>query len=168
MATRSYIAVVIKTEDKGRVITPDLVLLGKGICSNLKEPVFHNTTLEQGANVISIYHHWDGYPEGVGETLLDEFNDYEKALNLVSFGDASSINGVDATFYNSWREGEDWDFTQPKLYQDEDDYENHCMSGTDYLYLFKDGEWWVYSCYSDNPEWMPLASVIDNPSEDNE
>ena len=119
MATRSYIAVVIKTEDKGRVITPDLVLLGKGICSNLKEPVFHNTTLENG--IISIYHHWDGYPDGVGQTLLDEFNDYEKALNLVSFGDASSINGVDATFYNSWRGGEDWDFTQPKQYQDEDD-----------------------------------------------
>lgn len=166
MATRSYIAVVIKTEDKGRVITPDLVLLGKGICSNLKEPVFHNTTLENG--IISIYHHWDGYPDGVGQTLLDEFNDYEKALNLVSFGDASSINGVDATFYNSWRGGEDWDFTQPKQYQDEDDYENRCKRGIDYLYLFKDGKWWVYSCYSDNPEWMPLASVIDNPSEDNE
>lgn len=158
MATRSYIAVVIKPEDKGRVITPDLVLLGKGICSNLKEPVFHSTTLENG--IISIYHHWDGYPEGVGQTLLDEFNDYEKALNLVSFGDASSINGVDVTFYNSWREGEDWDFTQPKQYQDDDDYEKHCKRGIDYLYLFKDGEWWVYSCYSDNPEWMPLASVL--------
>ena len=83
---------VIKPEDKGRVITPDLVLLGKGICSNLKEPVFHNTTLEQGANVISIYHHWDGYPEGVGETLLNEFNHFEGNLNI--FQPAIDISDV--------------------------------------------------------------------------
>ena len=156
MATRSFIGVVIKPEDKGRVITPNLELLGKGICSDLKEPVFHSTTLEKG--IISIYHHWDGYAEGVGQTLLDEFNDYEKALNLVSFGDASSINGVDATFYNSWREGEDWDFTQPRQHDDEDQFMEKCKEV--YLYLFKDGEWWMYAWYADYPEWIPLASVL--------
>ena len=164
MATRSYIAVVIKTEDKGRVITPDLVLLGKGICSNLKEPVFHNTTLEQGANVISIYHHWDGYPTGVGATLLEEFNDYEKVLNLMSFGDASTINGVDATFYNSWRTGEDWSFTQPKQFENEDTFTENFKDDVfiEYLYLFKDGEWYVKEQYKDNSDWVKLAEWRDD------
>ena len=160
MSTRSTIAVAINEQDKGRVITPNLDVLGKRICTNFENPVFHNTTLEQG--VISIYHHWDGYPEGVGETLVKEFNDYEKALNLMGFGDASTINGIDATFYNSWREGEDWSFTQPKQYESEDAFENSFNGDVfiEYLYLFKDGEWFVKSQFADNPEWMPLRSVL--------
>lgn len=160
MSTRSTIAVVIKEQDKGRVITPNLDVLGKSICTNFANPVFHNTTLEQ--SVISIYHHWDGYPEGVGATLLEEFNDYEKALNLMGFGDASTINGIDATFYNSWREGEHWSFTQPKQYESEDAFENSFNDDVfiEYLYLFKDGEWFVKAKFADNPEWMPLASVL--------
>lgn len=161
MSTRSIIAIVIKSEDKGRVITPNLDVLGKPINSNFANPEFHDTTLEQG--IISIYHHWDGYPTGVGATLLEEFNDYEKALNLMGFGDASSINGVPATFYNSWRPGEDWSFTQPKQYENEDTFTENYKDDVfiEYIYLFKDGKWWVYSCYADNPEWEELAKVLE-------
>ena len=80
----------------------------------------------------------------------------------MGFGDASTINGIDATFYNSWREGEDWSFTQPKQYESEDAFENSFNGDVfiEYLYLFKDGEWFVKSQFADNPEWMPLRSVL--------
>lgn len=162
MSTRSTIAVVISQLDRGKFIEPDLSLLGKRIESDLKEPEFHRTVLNEGTEVVAIYHHWDGYPEGVGQTLLDEFNEYEKAKNLVSFGDASTINGDTATFYNSWRAGEPWEFTQPKQYDSEDDFNEKFNDDVfiEYLYLFKDGEWFVKSQFADNPEWMPLASVL--------
>ena len=86
MATRSFIGVVVNPQDKGKFIEPNIVLLGKGISSDFDEPEFHRTTIENTTEVIRIYHHWDGYPEGVGDTLLSEFNTYEKALNLMSGG----------------------------------------------------------------------------------
>lgn len=160
MATRSFIGVVVNPQDKGKFIEPNIVLLGKGISSDFDEPEFHRTTIENTTEVIRIYHHWDGYPEGVGETLLSEFNTYEKALNLMSFGDASSINGVDATFYNSWRAGEDWDYTKPKQFESVQEFES--KSNEEYIYLFKDGKWFVKDYYADDPEWKELAKVLDH------
>lgn len=160
MATRSFIGVVVNPLDKGKIIEPNLELLGKGITSNFDEPEFHATTIADDTEVIRIYHHWDGYPDGVGETLLNKFNTYEKALNLMSFGDASSINGVDATFYNSWRTGEDWDFVKPRQYKSEQEFDE--KSTEEYTYLFKDGKWYVKDRYADDPEFVELAKVVDN------
>ena len=164
MATRSIIAVIVNPMDLGKVITPDPVLLGKGICTELTHPTFETTTLEK--DVLSIYHHWDGYPNGVGATLLTEFNSYEKALNLMSFGDASSINGVDATFYNSWRENEPWERTKPSQYECESDFEKHFKDDVfiEYLYLFKDGEWFVKENYTDeDTDWEKVSDVLSKP-----
>ncbi len=40
--------------------------------------------------VHSAYHHWDGYPEGVGAYLVKYFNTKEKVEALVAGGDMSS------------------------------------------------------------------------------
>jgi len=40
---------------------------------------------------LSAYCHHDGYLEGVGETLLKNYNSKEKALELVKLGDMSSL-----------------------------------------------------------------------------
>jgi hypothetical protein len=40
--------------------------------------------------VKSIYCHWDGYPEGVGKTLMDHF-DREKTEALINLGDISYL-----------------------------------------------------------------------------
>ena len=160
MATRSFIGVVVNSQDNGKTISPSLELLGKDIESFLAEAEFHDTVIEDSTKVIRIYHHWDGYPDGVGQTLLEEFNSYEKAINLIAFGDASSIVGTDATFYNSWREGEDWKITKPRQYTSEQAYEESCNE--DYAYLFKDGKWYVKNCWSDeNTDWKAVEEVIE-------
>ncbi len=38
-----------------------------------------------------IYCHWDGYPEGVGVTLLAHYNDEKKVSELISLGDVSNL-----------------------------------------------------------------------------
>ena len=45
-------------------------------------------------SVYQIYCHWDGYPEGVGKTLLDHYSDPFKARDLICLGDISSLGEV--------------------------------------------------------------------------
>ena len=49
-------------------------------------------TLKTKDNVFkTVYCHWDGYPEGVGQTLLDHYNEYSKIEELINNGDMSSL-----------------------------------------------------------------------------
>ena len=34
-------------------------------------------------SILSVYHHFDGYPEWLGVTLEEHFNTYEKASELI-------------------------------------------------------------------------------------
>ena len=40
---------------------------------------------------MSVYCHFDGYPEGVGRTLLDYYTDEDRVKRLVSLGDLSYV-----------------------------------------------------------------------------
>ena len=42
----------------------------------------------------SVYCHFDGYPEGVGQTLLDHWTDEKKINRLIALGDLSSLGSV--------------------------------------------------------------------------
>lgn len=162
MATRSFIGVVVNPQDNGKTIEPNIELFGKEIETYSDVPELHKTVIKDSTKVIRIYHHWDGYPSGLGKTLTEEFNSYEKALNLITFGDASSINGTSAAFYNSCRKGEDWDNTKPRQYDTETEYEVTCDE--DYAYLFKDGKWYVKNCWAEKggAEWQELTEKLIN------
>ena len=41
-------------------------------------------------SILSVYHHFDGYPEWLGMTLEEHFNTYEKASELIDGGNMSS------------------------------------------------------------------------------
>ena len=41
-------------------------------------------------SILSVYHHWDGYPEWLGMTLEEKFNTREKVAELIDGGDMSS------------------------------------------------------------------------------
>ena len=41
-------------------------------------------------SILSVYHHWDGYPEWLGVTLKEHFNTYEKASELIDGGNMGS------------------------------------------------------------------------------
>jgi hypothetical protein len=49
-------------------------------------------TDENGTHMVkSIYCHFDGYPEGVGQKLMDHYQDREKVEQLIELGDISYI-----------------------------------------------------------------------------
>lgn len=49
---------------------------------------WYNPALKTG---MSVYCHFDGYPAGVGRTLLDYYNDESRVKRLVSLGDLSYV-----------------------------------------------------------------------------
>ena len=104
-----------------------------------------------------IYHHWDGYPEGVGETLVKKFNDYDTILNLLCGGDASSINGDTIVQYCAWR-GEEWDDVKPA----QSDTEPSVTE--EYVYLFDDGVWYFKGYYDD--EWVNLKEYLEKNTDE--
>ena len=60
--------------------------------------------------VKSIYVHSDGYVSGVGKTLVDNYDTFEKAIKLFDFGDCSSLgdNLEDCSFYSrDWNREEE-------------------------------------------------------------
>lgn len=40
-------------------------------------------------DVLSVYHHWDGYPQWLGKKLREHFNTTEKVSELIDGGDMS-------------------------------------------------------------------------------
>lgn len=102
------------------------------------------------------YCHFDGYPHGVGHTLLEHYSDIQKVEELLSFGDMSFLapkvtpDGIhnfdtyeqDVTvFYGRDRGESDVD----SVITSKDEYHSVKYSSCiDYLYLFSGGHWWVY------------------------
>ena len=41
-------------------------------------------------SILSVYHHWDGYPEWLGVTLNQQYNTRQKVAELIDGGDMSS------------------------------------------------------------------------------
>lgn len=89
----------------------------------------------------AIYCHFDGYPEGVGAMLLENYNTKELVEKLISNGDMSSIGGTTekCVFYHRDR-GEELDIGSyktkaelKKAYKD---------SWCEYLYVFNKNVWY--------------------------
>ena len=99
-------------------------------------------------SILSVYCHWDGYPEFNGVKLVENFNSYEKASELIDGGDVSCLwtnagwNNetlpVTGPLYYSSR----GDVTEPRLDETLDEY---LSNGEEYAYLFANGEWVCYN-----------------------
>ena len=102
-------------------------------------------------SVLSVYHHWDGYPEWLGRILKTHYNTREKVAELIDGGDMSSC-WTDTPFdydgkaskygpnYYSFRGDE----CPARL--DENKYE-YLANGEEYAYLYTlNGEWICYNC----------------------
>ena len=114
--------------------------------------------LQLEGQIISVYHHWDGYPEWLGVTLEKKFNTREKVEELIDGGDMSSCDseyGWDYNYIN--REEVKREVSAPTYYADrgEDCPPKISESITEYLdqaektdgeyaYLFDNGEWTCY------------------------
>jgi hypothetical protein len=100
-------------------------------------------------SVISSYCHFDGYPEFNGVKLVEHFNSYEKAAELIDMGDISCL-WTNAGWNNETlpevgplpysARGED---CPPRLDANKYDY---LADGEEYAYIFTQNQQWV--CYN--------------------
>ena len=109
--------------------------------------------------VLSVYHHWDGYPQWLGVTLRQKFNTREKVAELLDGGDISCVESDTnwkrekvenhVLYYNA--RGED---TEPRLDLSLEDY---LENGEEYAYVLTlDHEWVCYDLHDS-------AKVVDIP-----
>jgi len=105
-----------------------------------------------------VYCHWDGYLEGVGAELLEQYNNLGMAEELVKRGDMSSLGN----YYIDWeRESETWERNKPKIYQNEYALMSDLRGDVsiEYIYLFRDGRWFVSEqiCKDDKNAYMDFV-----------
>ena len=100
--------------------------------------------------VLSVYHHWDGYPSFLGVFLQQNYTTKEQIAELIDGGDISCIDSttdwnnekVDnyVQYYNDRGEK-----TEPRLDLSVEDYiENKNGMCEEYVYLFVNNEWTCY------------------------
>lgn len=168
MSTRAHIIVKVRPEDKGKTMQHKEELLPKGYKYGTwdKKKEFPEVKIGKTTNYLCIYHHWDGYPSGLGDTLLNNFDTYEKALNIVLGGDMSNINNHVASYFNR---GEDWKSIKPVQLRSKAPKVNK-ETWCEYAYLLdEDNKWYVAQILWDNPEtgsylgeFEPLDEVLAN------
>jgi len=96
----------------------------------------------------SIYVHWDGYPAHHGKILLENYNTYEKVVELIQLGGLSELHeSPDACVSHHRLHGDDKDITVSSSLYDHTDFE--------YAYLFRDGAWLFTK---NNGIFIPLTS----------
>ena len=104
---------------------------------------------------LSVYHHWDGYPQWLGVTLKKKFNTREKVEELIDGGDISCCDSdtnwdrekcePHVQYYNDRGEK-----TEPRLDLSLEDYLDN---GEEYAYIFSDNQWVCYELpYQGTPE----------------
>jgi hypothetical protein len=118
-------------------------------------------------SILSVYHHWDGYPEWLGRILKTHYNTREKVAELIDGGDMSSCwtdsrwdDSADGSYgpqYYSQR----GDNCPPRLDADLCEYLLP-EDSEEYSYLFRNGEW---VCYSMNQfDDSKLPKIVEIPS----
>ena len=102
-------------------------------------------------SVLSVYHHWDGYPEWLGRILKTHYNTKDKVAELIDGGDMSCCWTQIAHYgestgqeygpeYYSQR-GED---CPPRF---DDTIYDYLADGEEYAYLFVNNEWVCYELH---------------------
>ena len=123
----------------------------------------------KNGSVLSVYHHWDGYPEWLGRILRTHYNSKELAAELIDGGDMSSCWTEDR--WNSETKAQEYGpqyYSQrgeecpPRL--DADLCEYLLPDGAEeYHYLFRNGGWVCYNmhCYTESklPETVEIPSA---------
>ncbi len=106
----------------------------------------------KNGSVLSVYHHWDGYPEWLGRILTTHYNTKDKVTELIDGGDMSSC----------WTEGHCDDSTDgnygPEYYskrgencppRHDADLCEYLLpdNSEEYAYVFRSGEWVCYNMH---------------------
>ena len=119
-------------------------------------------------SILSVYCHWDGYPEFNGVKLVELFNSYDAAAQLIDGGDISSLwtdSGWDrqplpenGTLYYADR-GQD---CPPRLDADLCEFLLPDV-GEEYHYLYSESKWVCYNLHQFNDNDLPEVVAIPVP-----
>ena len=113
-------------------------------------------------SILSVYCHWDGYPEFNGVKLQEHFNSYDAAAELIDGGDISCLwtnagwkNEVlpttGALYFSSRGE-----VTEPRY---DMSLKTYLANGEEYAYIFKDGEWVCYNTRSWDEKYLQQMEI---------
>lgn len=117
--------------------------------------------LNPDGSVDYIYCHWDGYVSNNGVLLFAYYDTAEKVADLIALGGISSLRGEIGEKHdfddskisrqNDWCTAyhRDRDEELDVIHAETEDEFWKASIGTEYWYLFKDGQWWVQECYDD-------------------
>ena len=104
MSTRSMIFVAVNPKDIGKPVIYEPAVNTAGIKfyedQEVKQWSIENDIIAN-RKYISIYCHSDGYPEGIGRTLITFYNDYEKAFNLMGAGAIVYLEKISESFMDT-------------------------------------------------------------------
>jgi hypothetical protein len=118
----------------------------------------------KNGSILSVYHHWDSYPEWLGRILKTHYNTRQQVAELIDGGDMSSCWTEDR--WNSETKAQEYgpqyysqrgDNCPPRLDADLCEYLLPA-NGEEYHYVFRNGEW---VCYNMNTFEERLPEVIE-------
>ncbi len=117
--------------------------------------------------ILSIYVHSDGYPDGVGQMLIDNYPTYGSSLRLFEHGDCSSLGSTlkECSFY-----GRDWqrELDPATVHKNYDKFKTFYSGDVfiEFVYLFRDGQWKVSDNYRRKElEFVPIGDHKDYSGE---
>ena len=103
----------------------------------------------KNGSILSVYHHWDGYPEWLGRILNTHYNTKEKVSELIDGGDMSSCWTEDrwdsetkAQEYGPQYYSQRGDDCPPRLDKDLGEY---LQDSEEYSYVYTELSGWL--CY---------------------
>src|SRR5574338_98773 len=116
--------------------------------------------------VEAVYCHFDGYLDGVGETLVLNFDSQELAEGLVSLGGLSTVAGAkdlnDVEAYARDR-GERFEDNAPEVFTDLADYRARVgtlIGDNGYRYIFTKGEWAVWGRGASSDSFIKVEEAL--------
>ena len=114
-------------------------------------------------SILSVYHHWDGYPTWLGRILKTHYNTKAKVAELIDGGDMSSC-WTDSIWGDKLPEGE----YAPEYYSArgencpprlDDDLCEYLKEGEEYSYIFRSGKWVCYDMNEFNDKLPELTEI---------
>ena len=113
-------------------------------------------------SILSIYCHYDGYPEFNGVKLQEHFNSSDAAAELIDGGDMSCLwtnagwnnevlPEVGPLYYSSRGE-----VTEPRY---DMSLKTYLANGEEYAYLFVNGEWVCYNTRSWDEKYLQQVEI---------
>jgi len=109
----------------------------------------------QNGSITSVYCHYDGYPEGVGQELIENYTSPAEVNELLTKGDMSSLHSKE--FFKD-RGETDVDATTSANEQEYLTDTNNCWG--EFAYLYRDGEWEVCPIYGEGNKFTPVQALL--------